>query len=135
MKKTDVDISKNVSNLAYKGNSYENADLRKFPYPYSSMLSICSDIDDTTLEDFKIYHQFLNTKEEISHGKGLGLDVGDSMWLYMGEKYSKFQNGMHRPDEVWTWIPGEIYRQLTESNLDGIFLYCLQMVNHYVIKL
>jgi hypothetical protein len=62
-----------------------NKDLRKFPYPYSAMLAICSDIDDTTLEEFKTYHKFLNTKEQTSHGEGLGLDVGDSMWFFMGD--------------------------------------------------
>lgn len=106
VKKTDDDIPKDVSNLKYEGHDYKNSDLRKFPYPYSSMLSICSDIDDTTLEDFKIYHQFLNTKEDTPHGKGLGLDVGDSMWLYMGEKYLKSKNGIHRPDEVMTYYKG-----------------------------
>lgn len=106
MKKTDDDIPKDVSNLKHEGHDYKNGDLRKFPYPYSSMLSICSDIDDTTLEDFKIYHQFLNTKQDTPHGKGLGLDVGDSMWLYMGEKYLKSKNGIHRPDEVMTYYKG-----------------------------
>lgn len=68
--------------------------LRKFPYPYASMLALCSDIDDTTLDNFKIYHQFLNTKENTAYGQGLGLDVGDSMWLYMGDDYSNANNVM-----------------------------------------
>lgn len=72
----------------------QNIKLRKFPYPYSSMLAVCSDIDDCTLNNFKIYHQFLNTKEQTAYGEGLGLDVGDSMWLYMGDNYSNANNVM-----------------------------------------
>lgn len=57
--------------------------LRKFPYPYDAMLAISSDIDNTTVEKFETYHQFLNTLEQTSHGPGLGLDIGDSAWLYV----------------------------------------------------
>jgi len=57
--------------------------LRKFPYPYDAMLAISSDIDNTTVEKFETYHQFLNTLEQTSHGPGVGLDIGDSAWLYV----------------------------------------------------
>jgi len=57
--------------------------LRKFPYPYDAMLAISSDIDNTTVEKFETYHQFLNTLEQTSHGPGLGLDIGDSAWLFV----------------------------------------------------
>ncbi|WP_241428103.1 hypothetical protein [Clostridium sp. DJ247] len=63
----------------------KNKDLRKFPYPYDAMLAICSDIDDTTSEEFRTYHKFLNTKAQTPYGEGLGLDIGDSMWLYMAD--------------------------------------------------
>lgn len=52
--------------------------LRKFPFPYDAMLAISSDIDNATVKKFEDYHQFLNTKEQTSHGQGLGLDIGDS---------------------------------------------------------
>ena len=51
----------------------QDKDLRKFPYPYNAMLAISSDIDDTTLEEFKTYHEILNTKEQTPYGQGLGL--------------------------------------------------------------
>ena len=41
------------------------------------MLAFSSDVDDTTLEEFKTYHKFLNTKEETPYGQGLGRDIGD----------------------------------------------------------
>ncbi|GAX88935.1 hypothetical protein [Effusibacillus lacus] len=59
-------------------------DLRKFPYPYGAMFAFASDIDDTTPREFAIYHRFLNTREMTPAGPGLGLDVGDTMWVYMG---------------------------------------------------
>ena len=57
--------------------------VRKFPYPYNAMLAIASDIDDTTPEEFAEYHRFLNTTENTPQGPGVGLDVGDTFWMYM----------------------------------------------------
>ncbi len=61
--------------------------LRRFPFPYDAMLAISSDIDLTTLEEFEAYHRFLNTKEVTPAGPGLGLDIGDSAWLYIASDY------------------------------------------------
>ncbi len=77
-------ISDSVKNaLENNPNATSMAPLRKFPYPYNAMMAISSDIDDTTVEEFETYHQFLNTLEQTSHGSGLGLDIGDSAWLYV----------------------------------------------------
>jgi len=59
------------------------ADMRPFPAPYSAMLAICSDIDGTTPEEFETYHRFLNTDDATPWGRGLGLDIADSMFFYM----------------------------------------------------
>lgn len=56
--------------------------LRKFPYPYQAALTICSDIDGTTLDDFIEIHKFMNTTETTDLGEGLGLAIGDSFWMY-----------------------------------------------------
>jgi hypothetical protein len=45
--------------------------LRKFPYPFRAMLSICSDIDGTTPKEFEEYHRYLNTNSKTLHGRGL----------------------------------------------------------------
>ncbi|WP_172408168.1 hypothetical protein [Desulfosporosinus sp. FKA] len=63
--------------------------LRKFPYPFDAMIAISSDIDMTTLGEFEEYHRFLNTKEQTPNGQGLGLDVGDSSWLYIADDTSQ----------------------------------------------
>jgi hypothetical protein len=59
-----------------------NATLRDFPWPYRSMLAICSDIDDETPEHFAELHRFMNTREMTSLGRGVGLDITDSVWFY-----------------------------------------------------
>lgn len=56
--------------------------VRRAPYPYQAALAICSDIDGSTLREFIGYHRFLNTLEETPWGKGVGLDIGDSFWMF-----------------------------------------------------
>lgn len=66
----------------------QDVKVRKFPYPYQSMLAISSDIDLTSLAEFEDYHRFLNTKEKTPYGQGLGLDIADSAWMYVADNYS-----------------------------------------------
>lgn len=56
--------------------------LRKFPYPYQAALTICSDIDGTSLDDFIEIHKFINTTQTTELGDGLGLPIGNSFWMY-----------------------------------------------------
>ncbi len=56
--------------------------LRRVPHPFRAMLAICSDIDQTRLDSFREIHRFMNTLEETSMGRGVGLDVADSCWMY-----------------------------------------------------
>ncbi|MFX0140056.1 MAG: hypothetical protein ACFFDN_40815 [Candidatus Hodarchaeota archaeon] len=57
--------------------------LRKFPYPYRAALSICSDIDNTsTVEEFLKIQEFLNTKNMTEVGEGIGLEIGNSFFMY-----------------------------------------------------
>jgi len=60
----------------------KNISLRKFPYPYKAALTICSDIDGTSLENFIEIHKFLNTNKNTVLGRGLEIPIGDSFWMY-----------------------------------------------------
>jgi SAM-dependent methyltransferase len=60
----------------------QGVSVRPFPYPYRAMLAISSDIDMMSAPRFREVHRFLNTREETPSGRGVGLDVGDSMWFY-----------------------------------------------------
>jgi hypothetical protein len=58
--------------------------LRKYPYPYQAMLAICSDLDETPNKD--IYFEtarYLNTTEDTFLGKGVGLEVGNTIYFDM----------------------------------------------------
>ena len=87
----------------------ERADdnIRAFPYPYTAMLTIQSHIDGCTLEEFEAVHTFLNTKQNTAYGDGLGLDVGDSLWMYNlndGTTYRALDN--LPADSYMTWFAG-----------------------------
>jgi len=77
----------------------EEGDLRPFPYPYRAMLALTSDCDSTKLEVFEGVHRFLNTREETDYGPGLGLDVGDSFFLYNGSNDAEAAG-------IMTWCEG-----------------------------
>lgn len=63
--------------------------LRKFPFPYRAGLAICSDLDGQlyNVKRFLALRQFLNTDGPTSLGEGLGLEIGDSFWMYSHEPY------------------------------------------------
>jgi len=60
------------------------AELRAFPFPYKAMMTICSDLDKTpdSTRYFEIA-RFLNTDAETSAGKGVGLEVGNTIYFNM----------------------------------------------------
>ena len=67
--------------------------LRKYPYPYRAMLAICSDLDETPNKD--IYFEtarYLNTTEQTSLGKGVGLEVGNTIYFDMPEHNFSYTN-------------------------------------------
>lgn len=102
--KIPIGVRTRLSARTYADYSYY---LRKFPYPYNSMLAITSDIDDSTPEEFANYHQFLNTKEMTPYGRGLGLDIGDSMWMFMGNNHPNKSDYQGDPiSHVLTYFSG-----------------------------
>ena len=67
--------------------------LRKYPYPYNAILAICSDLDETPNKE--IYFEtsrYLNTTEETLLGKGVGLEVGNTMYFDMPEHNFSYTN-------------------------------------------
>jgi hypothetical protein len=93
--------------------------LRKFPYPFSSMLSICSDIDGTTAEEFARYHKYLNTQSKTAYGRGLGLDIGDSCWMYMANSHTQsvVDEKKHGLDHIMTFFNGIDAKKKHNANL------------------
>jgi hypothetical protein len=67
--------------------------LRKYPYPYKAMLSICSDLDETPNKE--IYFEtarYLNTSENTKLGDGVGLEVGNTLYFDMPEQNFSYTN-------------------------------------------
>lgn len=105
---TEENISDEVKHILENAtNTTSISQLRKFPYPYDAMLAISSDIDNTTVEKFETYHQFLNTSEETSHGPGLGLDISDSVWFYVvNDSLITLDKQGHRPEYSMSYFQG-----------------------------
>jgi len=81
--------------------------LRPFPYPYRSMLTLQSHIDGTTPEEFIQIHLYLNTTNDTMFGPGLGLDVGDSLWLYNVNDGNSYRANDPAPVESYmSWFNG-----------------------------
>jgi len=57
-------------------------DLLKHPYPYKCSFTICNDCDYITKEALEAIHQFINTTDNTGFGKGLGLPIADSIFMY-----------------------------------------------------
>ena len=67
--------------------------LRKYPYPYQAMLAICSDLDETPNKE--IYFEtarYLNTTEQTFLGKGVGLEVGNTVYFDMPSHNFSYTN-------------------------------------------
>ena len=66
---------------------------RSVPYPYRSMLAICSDLDETP--DRRVYREiarFLNTTGHTAMGPGVGLEVGNSIYFDMPRSQFAYWN-------------------------------------------
>lgn len=56
--------------------------VRKYPFPYRAALAISNDTDEMDWHDFEDWHSYVNGTENTSYGQGLGLEVGDSFWIW-----------------------------------------------------
>lgn len=67
--------------------------LRKYPYPYRAAMAICSDLDETPIGElyFEIC-RYLNTFENTAIGKGVGLEVGNSIYFDMPKDQFSYWN-------------------------------------------
>lgn len=71
----------------------QSVSIRRLPYPYRAMLSVCSDLDETPNK--KVYFEtarFLNTTETTSMGSGVGLEVGNTIYFDMPNDQFSYWN-------------------------------------------
>lgn len=65
----------------------------RIPYPYQSMMAICSDLDETP--DWRVYWEiarYLNTSQDTAMGPGVGLEVGNSIYFDMPKNQFSYWN-------------------------------------------
>jgi len=63
--------------------------VRSLPFPYRAALAICSDLDLTP--NRKVYGEcsrYLNTTDATSMGRGLGLEVGNTIYFDMADQFA-----------------------------------------------
>ncbi len=67
--------------------------IRRIPYPYQSMLALCSDLDETPdKHKYLETMRFLNTTEPTTMGKGLGLETGNTIYFDMPSEQFSYWN-------------------------------------------
>jgi len=71
----------------------DRTQLRRFPYPYKALVAICSDVDGTPDRDHYLnIARFLNTEDETPAGKGVGLEVGNTIYFDMPDSQFAYWN-------------------------------------------
>jgi hypothetical protein len=68
-------------------------DVRALPYPYRAALAICSDLDETP--DRQVYlacSRYLNTNASTSMGRGVGLEIGNTIYFDMAADQFAYWN-------------------------------------------
>lgn len=62
----------------------DGVSVRAYPFPYIAALTLNNDLDSMQREAFEDWHGFVNSRRPTSYGDGLGLEIGDSMWVWGG---------------------------------------------------
>lgn len=96
-------------------------ELRKFPYPYRAALTILSDFHDgLDAQSFLSMYRFLNTEDDTSLGKGIGLEVAASFWFYSPtSRFTYFDGYTGKPSKY-----ADLIRRLIHAGyIDSLHTY------------
>lgn len=67
--------------------------IKSIPFPYRAMLSVCSDLDETAnAATYFDTMRFLNTSESTQHGRGVELEVGNTLYFDMPTDQFSYSN-------------------------------------------
>ena len=84
-----------------RAHSSAEVSLRRFPYPFRSMLAICSDLDETPNRQVYLESsRFLNTLAQTCMGQGVGLEVGNTIYFDMPPAQFAYWNTDERGRET-----------------------------------
>lgn len=56
--------------------------LRRYPFPYKAALAVSNDTDGMDWTAFEEWHAFVSGSGPSAYGDGLGLEIGDSFWIW-----------------------------------------------------
>jgi hypothetical protein len=76
---SDLTVAENEAAVTREGVS-----IRPYPFPYIAALAVSNDCDGSTIETFEDWHGFVNGRGPTGYGDGLGLEIGDSFWVFAG---------------------------------------------------
>lgn len=89
-------------------------ELRDYPFPYKSMLAVCSDLDETPdAQTYFAISRYLNTDAQTPLGKGVGLEVGNTLFFDM------------QPGEFSYWHASEAERDVTRALIRSGHIDCI----------
>jgi hypothetical protein len=92
-------------------------DILRYPYPYRCAFTICNDCDYFTRKAFETIHHFINTTDTMNLGKGLGLPIADSMFMF-GERpgvLSYFEGVTDKPSQDSGFLKDAVARGWIDS--------------------
>ena len=77
-------ISQQEHGHARSDSTHLGVSLRMHPYPYRASIAICSDLDETAgARAYFNTSEFLNTDVQTAFGKGVNLEVGNTLYFLM----------------------------------------------------
>lgn len=97
--------------------------LRRFPYPFRSMLAVSSDTDRTTIDTFRTLHRFLNTEQDTVMGPGVGLDIADSLWVFKGNERGDMALLSSFDNDTPEWYADELAAYVGAGWVDTLHTY------------
>ena len=57
--------------------------VRPHPFPFIAAFALSNDCDSCGMEAFEDWHAFVNGRASTPYGEGLGLEIGDSFWVWL----------------------------------------------------
>jgi hypothetical protein len=62
----------------------EIVSVRPYPFPFRAAFALNNDVDSMSREAFEDWHGHVSGRGPTAYGPGLGLEVGDSFWVWAG---------------------------------------------------
>ncbi|MCU7845552.1 MAG: hypothetical protein KZQ93_17115 [Candidatus Thiodiazotropha sp. (ex Monitilora ramsayi)] len=79
--------------MKYQNSNKSSGMIRKFPYPFKAMFALCSDLDETPdKETYFAISKYLNTKDKTVMGRGVGLEIGNTIYFEMPKDQFSYWN-------------------------------------------